>query len=919
MLHEESLRSDLPLLDQLLVPTTLSATATGLSPFYYQLRAPRVCFEGPPDYGPGIPAQLTVEATTGTAVLRVPLPLSAGRNGQTPDVSLCYRSGAGDGVFGMGWSLDLPAIHRMANADGAGAQFWLDGAGRLVPSSEAPISYTVPGGGVYLVRGWQPERESGFARIEEIKEQGGRHTCWRITSAEGIATYYGVTSEGTAAGADKHTHCWLPQLVVDGLGTVQQYSYVHLPDGSGTKACLKRVGYGNLHPHFTGQDLWKPALPEDAIYLMEAVFDYGDHDPFQPAYEPAAASGILPEGSLCRRVLVFHRFRELNEDESSDPVLVRSMNFVHDMHRCITGITVHGYRRTNGVTAIEQSLPSMRLTFEAIGNSADRRYLLVGYADGLACHVQLTYKSLADYYSEDVQDGRPWKQLAPASVYCVEYVGRTGNDNTVLGEYYQYHDGCYTQLVEGVYSFGRVDVRYSSDDGNSSQTYCVHTWYFTGEEPVELAGDDWAGGVHFYGAAADEPAPLRWRMLRGLPRREETYELAADGGLRQLAGVAAYVYGVRTCGAPGATYVFAEQKSRHIVTTDGGLIQRELVLATDEHGHVLESATLSCKEDRLSDTVVRYTCNQFTGSISTPDHYTAGKPAAREVYEICGDMQQHATALPDVAALKRWIGSAMEGGKARLLHRQRTIYLSDDTRTPLPLGRHDTLGLIGEQYTLAYTPELCTLYGARLQQQMLEEAGYTDLDGDGCYWVPSGRTQYNDSCCSEFYLPAGYLDPWGKYTEVFYWENMYAENYYLQPKAFNDAAGQIVVALSYDWRSLQLTALEDAQGAYTEQAHNHLDFAWRGAGVHHRGRKAGAIPGDAHRDMALSTAAPKDGLHYNLLGTAIGHTGASGASCWLLPDAAGNPLYYWSADGGLIRYQYDELRNLVTVPTGQIL
>lgn len=916
MLHEESLRSDLPLPDQFLVPTTLSATVTGSLPSYYQLRAPRVCFASPPDYGPGIPAGLTVEAATGTAVLRVPLPLSAGRNGQTPDLSLCYRSGNGDGVFGMGWSLELPAIRRMASEGVSAAQFTLDGVGRLLPSPEAPRSYTVPGGAVYTVRSWQPEQESGFARIEEIWEREAQHAWWRITSAEGVATYYGLTEQGTASGADRHINCWLPQLVIDGLGNVQHYNYMRMSDNGGTKVCLKQAAYCNLRPYFTGGDCWKPALPEDRIYLMEVVFDYGDHDPFQPAYEPAVAAGALPEASLCRRVLVFHRFRELNEDESQEPVLVRSMNFVHDVHRCITGITVHGYKCTGGTSAIEQTLPPMRLTFEATGGyGPDRRYLLVGYSDGVSCHVQLTYKSLADYYSEDVQDGRPWKQLAPASVFCVEYVGRTGKDNTIHEEYYQYHDDCYTQLVQGLYSFGRVDVRYSSDDGTNSRTFCVHTWYYTGEDPVALTEGSWAGSVHFYGRAADEPAHKHWRVLKGLPCREEIYELSRDGAAPQLISVKEYAYGIRACAAPGAMYVFRERTNRHVVATDGGLIHQELVLSADEQGHVLESATLNYNAGRLSDTVIRYTRNQYTGALSAPEHYSAGKLAVREVYEIHADMEQHPAALQDVAALKGLITSAAERDELRLLQKQRTIYLSDDTHTPLPPGQHDTLGLISGQYTLAYTPDLCALYGERLEKGMLADAGYTDLDGDGCYWVPSGKVQYNDTCCSEFYLPAGYLDPWGKYTEVFYWENMYAENYYLQPKAFNDAAEQIVVALAYDWRSLQLTCLEDAQGVCTEQLHSHLDFAWSGAGAQPRNKTEELTSaGNDTTDDDRNTVAPKDGQYFNLLGTAICHTDESGASCWLLPDAAGNPLYYWSATGECIRYQYDELRRLAVVP-----
>ena len=49
---------------------------------------------------------------TGTASFSVPIALSPGRGGVTPTLSLSYDSGAGNGPFGMGWSLSVPAIKR---------------------------------------------------------------------------------------------------------------------------------------------------------------------------------------------------------------------------------------------------------------------------------------------------------------------------------------------------------------------------------------------------------------------------------------------------------------------------------------------------------------------------------------------------------------------------------------------------------------------------------------------------------------------------------------------------------------------------------------------------------------------------------------------------------------------------------------
>ncbi|MEQ1565849.1 MAG: SpvB/TcaC N-terminal domain-containing protein, partial [Myxococcota bacterium] len=48
----------------------------------------------------------------GSASVGIPLPLTPGRGGFTPALSLSYDSGAGNGPFGLGWRLSLPSIRR---------------------------------------------------------------------------------------------------------------------------------------------------------------------------------------------------------------------------------------------------------------------------------------------------------------------------------------------------------------------------------------------------------------------------------------------------------------------------------------------------------------------------------------------------------------------------------------------------------------------------------------------------------------------------------------------------------------------------------------------------------------------------------------------------------------------------------------
>ena len=59
----------------------------------------------------GIDEKFSVNAVNGTAGFSIPLPFSTSR-GNATSLTLSYNSGAGNGVFGLGWVLSLPSIKR---------------------------------------------------------------------------------------------------------------------------------------------------------------------------------------------------------------------------------------------------------------------------------------------------------------------------------------------------------------------------------------------------------------------------------------------------------------------------------------------------------------------------------------------------------------------------------------------------------------------------------------------------------------------------------------------------------------------------------------------------------------------------------------------------------------------------------------
>ena len=113
---------------------------------------------------------------TGTGSMTVPIATSPGRSGFGPQLSLSYDSGAGNGPFGFGWSLSLPAITRKTDKglpqyrDAEESDvFILSGAEDLVPVLAAG-RHTIrgrrrplPG---YLIHRYRPRIEGLFARIE---------------------------------------------------------------------------------------------------------------------------------------------------------------------------------------------------------------------------------------------------------------------------------------------------------------------------------------------------------------------------------------------------------------------------------------------------------------------------------------------------------------------------------------------------------------------------------------------------------------------------------------------------------------------------------------------------------------------------------------------------------------------------------
>ncbi|MEN9521321.1 MAG: hypothetical protein RLZZ381_3909, partial [Cyanobacteriota bacterium] len=354
----------------------------------------------------GMGEKFAANPVTGTGSMSVPISTSPGRSGFGPQLSLTYDSGAGNGIFGMGWNLSLPSITRKTDkglpryGDGEESdEFILSGAEDLVPvlKADGTIAETTNNG--YLIRQYRPRIEGLFARIERWTKVDTGETHWRSLSKENITTLYGKTENSRIADPEHPTHVfsWLICESYDDKGNAIYYSYrsedennsvgidlAHAHESNRTPASrsanryLKHIYYGNATPRQkTDEDL---SVRRD--WLFEVVFDYGEHDRDNPSpKEPTqwTTDTLRPDPfsfyrsgfevrtyRLCRRVLMFHHFQ--NEAGVGQDCLVRSTDFEYASDRkliysFLKSVTQTGYKRQSGGGYLKKSLPPLEFTY----------------------------------------------------------------------------------------------------------------------------------------------------------------------------------------------------------------------------------------------------------------------------------------------------------------------------------------------------------------------------------------------------------------------------------------------------------------------------------------------------------------------------------------------------------------------------
>lgn len=374
----------------------------------------------------GIGEKFAADPTFGTGAMTVPIACSPGRAGFGPQLALTYESGTGNGAFGLGWRLPIPAITRKTDKglprydDAAETDvFILSGAEDLVPVLEPHngdwrrqmLPSRSVGGVPYRVDRFRPRVEGLFARIERWTNLTDRtDVFWRSISSDNVTTWYGRTDESRIADPahPERIFSWLICATYDDRGNAISYRYKRENDRQVEKRkasehnrevtanrYLKRIRYGNHDPYLPTlrEDTPWPALPADDKWFFELVFDYGDHDDDAPVSQDAPDWPVRPDPfsayrsgfeirtyRRCRRVLMFHHF-PADPDVRAD-CLVRSTDFDYasvaatgssDLTK-LTAVTHRGYRR-QGAGYRSRSLPPVEFEYTEAVIAPDVREL----------------------------------------------------------------------------------------------------------------------------------------------------------------------------------------------------------------------------------------------------------------------------------------------------------------------------------------------------------------------------------------------------------------------------------------------------------------------------------------------------------------------------------------------------------------
>jgi RHS repeat-associated protein len=379
------------------------------------------------------------------------------------------------------------------------------------------------------------------------------------------------------------------------------------------------------------------------------------------------------------------------------------------------------------------------------------------------------------------------------------------------------------------------------------------------------------------GHLTPEEAREACRSLKGATLRQEVYALDGKEESGRPYTVSESNFTIRPLQPHGGNrhavfFTHARESvsfhyERKLYDVDGCLradprVTHEVTLEVDDYGNVLKSVSAGygrrfpdrsplltdADREKQKKILLTFTSNLYTNAVLEADAHRNPLLADGRLYELIhvkpSSRQFGVTNLFRFHELAERVAEASDGQHdlpyedieaeravtslpyRRPLKRSRTLYRSDLLDRMLPLRVLEAMALPGENYKLAFTPGLLAEVFHRPQpdqppENLLphpgsvlgDEGGHVDLDGDGQWWIPSGRVFYSSKAADDpaeelaqakrhFFLARRFRDPFGNVSTIGY------DLHDLAPVESRDPVGNTVHAL-LDYRVLSPYLMTD--------------------------------------------------------------------------------------------------------------
>jgi insecticidal toxin complex protein TccC len=377
---------------------------------------------------------------TGTASLSLPIPTTPCRD-ITPQLNLNYSSGNGNAPWGLGWSVDVPAIRRKTSKglpQYTAADTFLFGRDDLIPLDQQTRAPETLNGIVYDIVVYYSRNEENFDLIEFWQPQDETQQSaafWKVTTADHEISIFGYNEQAKIADPANpdHIFTWLLEESYNSYGDHQLFFYKpentdNVPAESyeqnrvvTANRYLRFIRYGHDQSVAISMVLTRAAIVDDPTqWHFEIVFDYGEYDvnpnnlnPYQPVnkwhYRPDPFSIYVAGFEIrtyrrCVQTLLFHRFQEI----SQNPALVDVIQYIYQPNSLtllsqLTSVTKIGYQyQSNTLPYLTKAMPELLFAYTDF-QPAGHGFVSLGQSNGqFLPGLDQTPYALVDLYGQGI-------------------------------------------------------------------------------------------------------------------------------------------------------------------------------------------------------------------------------------------------------------------------------------------------------------------------------------------------------------------------------------------------------------------------------------------------------------------------------------------------------------------------------------